>query len=92
MRTHRFGEKSSFLRQSLSNIRSECECLNMRSRRQRLKQGLRYFVGNPTKNCLQSDFDQSDFDRFLNTRSDDASARGFDPWQKMQQRPRLNSL
>jgi hypothetical protein len=34
-------EKSSFLPQSPSNIRSECGWLNMRSRRQRLKQGLK---------------------------------------------------
>jgi hypothetical protein len=34
-------EKSNFLQQSPSNIRLECGWLNMRSRRQRLKQGLK---------------------------------------------------
>ena len=34
MRTHRFGRKPHFLRQSPSNIRSECGWLNMRSKKE----------------------------------------------------------
>jgi hypothetical protein len=40
------------VRPGSSNIRSECGSLNMRSRKQTLKQGLKYFVDNPASRSL----------------------------------------